>query len=197
MERLRSKLIAFGIIVAVVILLGVIVRELQRVGVHQGYEPDQPIAFSHKIHAGDNKISCLYCHFGAEKSRHAGIPPTNVCMNCHSVIKQDSPEVAKLYEAIEKQQPIEWVKVHNLPDYVYFNHSQHVKAGVSCQDCHGQVETMTRMRQENTLTMGWCISCHREQGVTPPEGHKAVSDEILVEGSPYPFGGLDCAKCHY
>ncbi len=197
MERLRPKLIAFGIIVGVILLFGILLRECQRVGIQQGYEPDQPIAFSHKTHAGDHKISCLYCHFGAEKSRHAGNPPTNVCMNCHSVIKKDSPEIAKIYEALQKQMPIKWIKVHNLPDFVYFNHKQHVTGGVSCQECHGRVESMTRMRQEESLTMGWCIECHRGRGITPPQRHETKMQEAEYRMKEYPFGGLDCAKCHY
>ncbi len=197
MERLRGKLIALLIIVAVLWLLHTLYSEFQKVGINQGYEPDQPIAFSHKTHAGDNKIACLYCHFSAEKSRHAGIPPTNVCMNCHSVIKKDSPEIAKIYEALQKQMPIQWVKVHNLPDFVYFNHQQHVKAGVSCQDCHGPVERMTRMRQQETLSMGWCIECHRARGITPPKGNGKKMQEPGYEEKDYAVGGLDCAKCHY
>lgn len=171
------------------------VQESRRVGVNQGYEPDQPIAFSHKVHAGDNKIDCMFCHFAAEKGRHAGIPPANVCMNCHTQIKKDSPEIAKIKTALEQNKPIEWTKVHRLPDFAYFNHSQHVTSGkVSCQDCHGPVETMTRMRQDEPLTMGWCMECHRAKGITPPEGHSTEKPrkDLLT-----PMGGLDCAKCHY
>ncbi len=196
MERLRPKFITLAVIVAVVVLLSVLIKEWYRIGINQGYEPDQPIDYSHKIHAGDHKIACLYCHFGAEKSRHAGIPPTQVCMNCHSVIKKDSPEIAKIKKALAEKKPIEWVKVHNLPDYVYFNHKQHVKGGVSCQDCHGAVETMSRVRQVEPLTMGWCIECHREKGITPPEGHFTEMKKGTVEAG-FRFGGMDCAKCHY
>jgi ribosomal protein L34E len=171
------------------------VQEARRVGVNQGYEPDQPIAFSHKVHAGDNKIDCMYCHFAAEKGRHAGIPPANVCMNCHAEIKKDSPEIVKIKTAIEQNKPIEWLKVHRLPDFAYFNHSQHVTSGkVSCQDCHGPVETMTRMRQDKPLTMGWCMECHRAKGITPPEGHSVEQTKQDVMKA---MGGLDCAKCHY
>ncbi len=182
------------IILAVVVALGygasVLIHAARQVGVNQGYEPDQPIAYSHKVHAGDNRIPCLYCHFGAEQGRYAGIPPAKVCMNCHAKIKVDSPEVKKVAEAIQQHRPIEWVKVHHLPAFVAFNHSQHVVAGkIACQECHGPVETMTRMRQDKPLTMGWCIECHRSRGVTPPEGH--------LEDPSKAIGGLDCAKCHY
>lgn len=153
----------------------------------QGYEPDQPINYSHQKHAGDLQIPCLYCHFGAEKSRHAGIPPANVCMNCHWMVKTDSPEIQKLKKAVDSNTPIEWVKIHNLPDYVLFNHSRHVNAGVSCQTCHGPIETMAKVRQAAPLTMGWCIECHRASGIGAP--------------NPDPKGGAatgtDCASCHY
>ncbi len=184
-----------SIIIIGLIVLGylgsLILQEGKRVGVNQGYEPDQPIAYSHKVHAGDNQIPCLYCHFGAEESRHAGIPHSKLCMNCHDKIKTDSPEIKKIQEALDKNQPIEWVKVHRLPDHVYFNHSQHVNGAVTCQSCHGPVETMTRLRQDQPLTMGWCISCHRERGITPPEGHEDGSVKNKA------IGGTDCSKCHY
>lgn len=187
MAKAFKLLIALGIIV----LLGWgITTGLGQVGDNQGYEPDQPIAFSHKIHAGDNSINCLYCHFGAEKSRHAGIPPANVCMNCHTQIRKDSPEIAKVKKAIDEGKAIEWLKVHRLPDFVYFNHSQHVAVGkLNCQTCHGAVESMTRMRQDKMLTMGWCLDCHR-------------ASDVKVKGHTEPMkvseqGGADCAKCHY
>lgn len=182
-----------------------------------GYEPPQPIAFSHQLHAGEMQISCLYCHFGAEKSRHAGVPPENVCMNCHKFVtaplgavraedeqaKKEgrpprrviSPELAKLYDALalnaqmqpdpaRQPHPLAWTKVHNLPDFVYFDHRAHVHAGVTCQTCHGPVETMERVRQQQPLTMGWCVNCHRDvnqKGV----GGKRVN------------ASTDCATCHY
>src|SRR5437899_6286658 len=113
-----------------------------RVGVHQGYSPEQPIAFPHKVHAGDNKVPCLYCHYGARTSRHAGIPSASVCMNCHSILEKQTVEIEKMKEAVQMGRPIAWVKVHNLPDFVYFNHSQHVLSGVECQRCHGPFEKM-------------------------------------------------------
>jgi len=173
---------------------GAVAYQLSRVGVHQGYAPEQPIAFSHRLHAGDNHIPCLYCHFGARTSRHAGIPPLNVCMNCHSILTTQTVEIEKLKESVQRQQPIAWIKVHNLPDFVYFNHSQHVTGGVSCAACHGAVETMTRVRQDAPLTMGWCLDCHRERG---PD----LARQRRAEGSPEapdaPFPGTDCGKCHY
>lgn len=172
-----------------------LVGAARNVGVNQGYEPDQPIAYSHKIHAGDNQIPCLYCHTGADKGRHAGIPSANICMNCHVKIKTESPEIKKIKEALEQNKPIEWVKVHRLPDFAYFNHSQHVNSGVICQDCHGPIQTMTRVRQENPLTMGWCINCHRAKGIATPPEHPDVSRDLSKDTKP--IGGMDCAKCHY
>lgn len=174
---------------------GVGAWELSRVGIHQGYSPEQPIAFPHKVHAGDNKIPCLYCHFGARTSRHAGIPPASVCMNCHSIMDKQTTEIEKLKEAVEQQRPIQWVKIHNLPDFVYFNHSQHVQSGVACQQCHGPVETMTRVEQVSPLTMGWCLQCHREHAKMPVNDlERAVSS---VTHKQHPVAGLDCASCHY
>ena len=186
----------------ILILLGVaaaglagllLVGAARRVGVSQGYSPVQPIAFSHKLHAGDNHIPCLYCHFAAEKGRHAGIPPENVCMNCHSKLRVESVEVEKLKEAVVQGRAIRWTKIHNLPDFVYFNHSQHVLAGLACQKCHGPIERMERVRQDAPLTMGWCIGCHRARGITPPSWRHVT----LAAPTSAPIGGTDCSKCHY
>jgi mono/diheme cytochrome c family protein len=212
--------------VAVIILLLVLFGSvkgwyaLKEIGVTQGYEPDQPIAFSHKVHAGENGISCVYCHSGAEKGKVAGIPSANVCMNCHKGIKQGkntgTEEIAKIYKALDynpdtqtygpNPQPIQWVRVHNLPDLAYFNHAQHVTVGgQKCQTCHGPVEEMTVAKQFAPLTMGWCIDCHRTTEVKM-EGnhyyddyHKKLMDKygkdkkITVES----IGGTECARCHY
>lgn len=193
------------------------IRGVRLPGNQQGYEPVQPIAFSHRLHSGEMQISCLYCHSGAEKSRHAGVPAANVCMNCHKYVtaplgairaedelakKENrqphrivSPELEKLYDALaldEKMQPassrkttpIAWVKVHNLPDFAYFDHRAHVNAGVTCQQCHGPVETMEQMRQVEDLTMGWCVNCHRDANRVGVAG-KSVQASI------------DCSTCHY
>ena len=145
-------------------------------GVQQGYQPTQPIAFSHEIHAGQYEIECQYCHTGVMISKSANIPSANICMNCHTAIKTESKEIAKIYKAIDYDpetgeygdnvKPIEWVRVHNLPDLAYFNHSQHVNVGeIECQTCHGPIEEMAVVKQWSTLTMGWCINCHRETKV--------------------------------
>jgi hypothetical protein len=183
-------------------------------GNHEGYSPKQPIAFSHKQHAGDLGISCVYCHYNAGKSPHAGIPPANLCMNCHNLVTASwddtkaekenaqregraekliiSEELRKLYDALglddklkpdknKAPQPIHWVKVHNLPEYTRFDHRAHVSAGVKCQDCHGPVETMEVIAQKSSLSMGWCVRCHKE--------HREI------EGKKVP--STDCAACHY
>ncbi|MDP9122296.1 MAG: cytochrome c family protein [Acidobacteriota bacterium] len=193
---MKRKIALLAALALVVTAGGLLVGAAQHVGLSQGYEPEQPIAFSHEIHAGANHIPCLYCHFGAEKSRHAGIPPMNVCMNCHSRLKVSvfQSEVEKLKEAYEQKRAVRWTKIHNLPDFVYFNHSQHVLHGIACQKCHGPVETMSRVRQEATLAMGWCINCHRQYGVLPPSQRGAGA----VRGSTHAaIGGTDCGKCHY
>ena len=203
----------------------------------KGYQPVQPIYYSHKVHAGTNQISCLYCHSGAQASKHANIPSVNVCMNCHMSIKEyagdpivredgtsvnANAEIQKLYEyagwnpAAKKYdkpgRPIEWVRIHNLPDHVYFNHSQHVKVGQQqCQTCHGPIQEMPEVGQFADLSMGWCINCHRESKVQFNDenghGNKFYSiyerfhedirnkkyDSVTVEK----IGGTECQKCHY
>lgn len=172
---------------------GVAARGLSRVGVHQGYAPEQPIAFSHRLHAGDSQIPCLYCHAGARTSRHAGIPPLNVCMNCHAILARQTVEIEKVKEAVQRRQPIAWIKVHNLPDFVSFSHAQHVTGGVECGSCHGRVDTMVRVRQEAPLTMGWCLACHEARGPDLARARRAGGSH---EDPHAPFPGLDCGKCH-
>ncbi len=175
-------------------------------GNHAGYEPVQPIEYSHRLHAGELQIQCLYCHSGAEKSRHAGIPAAGVCMNCHRFVtstlgavraedelakkegramrKVTSAELAKLFKAVNGGGPIAWTKVHNVPDFVYFDHRAHVTAGIACQQCHGPVETMERVRQVPTLSMGWCVNCHRGANTAGPGGASLRAS-------------VDCSVCHF
>lgn len=182
MKNKLTIILLVGIILGAVSLL---IDEGQKVNFNQGYQPVQPINFSHKVHAGENKINCLYCHFAAEKGRHAGIPPVELCMNCHKKIRPDSLEVAKIKTALETGKTINWIKVNHFPDFAYFNHSQHVKVGkVNCQECHGPIESMTKVKQVKPLNMGWCLDCHRSKGIAAPNNHKSS-------------GGGDCAKCHY
>ena len=165
-------------------------------GDQSGYEPIQPINFSHKIHSGDNGINCTYCHSSADKSAVAGIPTAQSCLNCHTKILPDSPEIKKILVAIEKNEPIKWIKVNDLPDHAVFNHSRHVKAGVNCNTCHGPVETMDKISQNTAFSMGSCISCHRT--------HRDVV--LDAAGNPVPSfdkakmplkASTDCAVCHH
>jgi mono/diheme cytochrome c family protein len=179
------------------------------IGVHQNYEPVQPIPFSHKLHAGENKINCNYCHTGVYKSKQASIPSVNICMNCHTHIKEGpqygTEAIGQVVRAYETGAPIKWVRVHNLPDLSYFNHSQHTTvAGIECQKCHGPIEEMEVVRQHSPLTMGWCINCHRETAVNSKDN--AYYDKLLKvhadskkkgEMKAEDIGGLECSKCHY
>uniref|UniRef100_UPI0040494C3A c-type cytochrome n=1 Tax=Flavobacterium sp. TaxID=239 RepID=UPI0040494C3A len=201
-----------------------------QIGVDQGYEPIQPIHYSHRIHAGDNEIDCKYCHSSARESKHSGIPSLNVCMNCHKNIAEVAAEtlaegneygvnyndeIQKLYTAVGWDQssqsytgetkPVKWVRIHNLPDFAYFNHAQHVTvAGVECQTCHGPVQEMEIMYQYAPLTMGWCINCHRETDVKiqDNEYYQKIHEELSKKYgkdklTAADMGGLECGKCHY
>lgn len=201
----NSKAFKTGVAIVFILVAGkACIDGLVGIGISQGYAPTQPIAFSHKLHAGEYKINCNYCHTGVYKSKSANIPSTNICMNCHNAIKQESPEIQKLYKAIETGRPVEWVRVHNLPDLAYFNHSQHTKVGgIQCQQCHGPIETMEVVQQYSPLTMGWCITCHRETAVNGKDNH--YYDNLMAahaKNSKEPMkvkdiGGLECSKCHY
>ena len=174
------------------------------VGIHQGYAPEQPIKFSHKLHAGQNQINCNYCHTGVYEGKGANVPSANICMNCHNAIKRESPEIQKIYRALENNEPIQWVRVHNLPDLAYFNHSQHTNVGgLECKNCHGEIEKMEVVEQRSSLTMGWCIDCHRETDVNS-KGNAYYDKlvEVHNKDSKTPLkvqniGGLECSKCHY
>ena len=150
----------------------------------KGYQPTQPIKYSHKLHAGDLGIDCKYCHFGAENSKHAGIPPVNVCLNCHKVVKANSPEVKKIQEAYDSGKSIEWIRIHKLPDFVSFDHSRHVNRGVACQTCHGPVQTMDVLTRRMSMRMSNCLACHR------------APQEALPAGSPIKRGPEECSACH-
>lgn len=195
----------------------------KKIGVYAGYAPTQPIKFSHKIHAGENEIDCGYCHGSAYKGKSAGIPSVNVCMNCHKGISEGkvwgTEEISKIYAAAgfdpetqaytKEPKPIEWIRIHNLPDFAYFNHSQHVVVGKQkCQTCHGEVETFDYpMKQHSDLTMGWCIDCHRETKVAMKgnayydkiheELKEKYKDKPIKDFTVEHIGGLECAKCHY
>lgn len=126
-----------------------------------GYQPVQPVEYSHKLHAGDLGMDCRYCHSTVERSSFAAVPPTQVCMNCHSKVRTDSPKLLRVRESFAFDKPIPWIRVHKLPEYVYFNHGAHVAAGVGCSTCHGRVDQMQRVMQKEPLSMSWCLDCHR------------------------------------
>jgi cytochrome c551/c552 len=198
----------------------------------QNYQPEQPIYYSHTVHAGVNQVNCLYCHGGAAEGKHANIPSVNVCMNCHLAINEykgdplyredgtevdGTAEIQKLYDFAgftpgqpwdpSKAKPIDWIRIHNLPDHVYFNHAQHVKAGkVACQTCHGEVQKMGEVYQYSDLSMGWCINCHRETEVQFADNgfysiyekfHEDVKNGKLDKVTVETIGGTECQKCHY
>ena len=183
----------------------------QEIGVQQGYAPTQPIAFDHSLHAGQYKMDCQFCHSTASYSKQASVPAVNTCMNCHSYVDakdkyngEVSPEIQKIRDAYKNNTPIKWVRIHNLPDHAYFNHSQHVAVGkVECQTCHGPIETMKKAEQHTSLQMGWCINCHREAKVDVANNdyYEKLHEELKGMGrKEYTVamnGGLECAKCHY
>lgn len=205
-----NTFLGFAVFIFTAIVLKSVIDGLFTVGVQQGYQPTQPIAFSHKLHAGQYEIDCNYCHTGVRLGKSANIPSPNICMNCHTVIQNVggqtgmSPEIQKIYNAVDNNQPIEWVRIHNLPDLSYFNHAQHVAVGgVECQTCHGEVQEMDVVYQYSPLTMGWCINCHRETQInTKDNAYYDKLVELHEKKSKTPMtvednGGLECAKCHY
>lgn len=220
----KNKAFVFA---AVLVLISLGARDvwngMMQIGIDQGYQPVQPIAFSHKIHAGENKIDCKYCHSSVRTSKHSGIPSANVCMNCHMYIQEvegspnSASEIQKIYDAVGfdpetlqyiedyEEKPIKWVRIHNMQDFVYFNHNQHVNVGgIACQKCHGPIEEMEEVYQHSPLTMGWCIDCHRETQVKMADNpyyekiHAQLADKHGVEKVTVAMmGGLECGKCHY
>ena len=204
-SRMLTIVLGFAVVLSVM-LLASRAAMFHLPGNQQGYEPVQPIAYSHRLHAGELQIQCQYCHFGADKSRYAGIPPASVCMNCHrfvtaplgAVRAEDeiaekerraprpvvSAELRKLYTAIDGAQPIAWNRIHSLPDFAYFDHRPHVNAGVACQQCHGPVESMERVRQVSDLSMGWCVNCHRDANRTGIAGRRVNAS-------------TNCSTCHF
>ena len=160
------------------VIMGVGAFQLYGIFSNAGYEPQQPIPFSHALHAGVMKMECLYCHSTAEKSAHASVPPVELCMGCHSIVKTNSPYIQKLTEYYEKGIPVPWVRIHKLPDHAYFSHRWHVAAGVACQTCHGPIQNMAVVKQWTKLEMGACMECHRQDTYVanidhPPTYHEA------------------------
>ena len=168
------------------------------IGQGTGRSPEQPIKFPHPVHVNGLKLNCVYCHFSAYKSSDPGLPAVGTCMGCHSVIGLDRPEIQKLAKYAGSKQPVPWVRVHKVPEYVHFPHMRHVNAGVTCQTCHGQINNMPQVFQYASLNMGWCVSCH-VQGYSPAEGLKAagyVPDSATI-AMPRKRASYDCSNCHY
>ncbi len=211
-KKIPYKLIHLAVIlVAGLFMVKNIAHEAIALGRSQYYEPDQPIKFSHRVHALDNQTDCLYCHSIAEYSHSAGIPSTSQCMNCHVIVREGAYsgrfEINKLVEAYENGIPVRWIRVHNLPDHAFFSHAQHTgSAGLDCSECHGEVETMDRVKQVSDLSMGWCLDCHRSAEVDVLNNEfyslymqlrEDVTSGRIDYATARDTGGTDCMKCHY
>lgn len=171
-----------------------------------GYRPEQPVPYSHQLHVGVLGMDCRYCHLGVDKGPAATIPPTQICMNCHTTIRPDSERLLPVQESWASGEPIPWVRVHDLPDYVHFPHKQHIDAGVGCVSCHGRVDQMEIVQQVEPLSMGWCLECHRDPAphlrptefvtvmdyvpADPDEGHRLMIEKNIVAPE-------NCSACHY
>ncbi|NJL24122.1 MAG: cytochrome c3 family protein [Calothrix sp. SM1_5_4] len=177
-KNIVGAVVVLGVLGGLSVFVWALTNNKVVIGYNQGYTPDQPINFSHQLHAGQYKIDCKFCHSAVEVSRHATVPSLNVCMNCHgpALVQKDSPELQKLRDAYSSGKSVPWVKVHLLPDHVRFNHSSHIKAGKDCTVCHGNVQEMAKITQDASLAMGWCVSCHREKDNNAP---------------------TNCSTCHY
>lgn len=218
---LKSSFKSLLLLATVLLFVFALGKSAINLGRQQGYQPTQPIRFSHALHAGKNKIECQYCHFTAADGKHANIPSVSTCMNCHKAVqtgpKYGKSEIQKIYDAVgfdpatneysKKPQGVKWVRIHNLPDHVYFNHAQHVNAGkVECQTCHGPIETMEEVYQYSPLSMGWCINCHRNHDVqfvdnayytTFKKYHDELKSGDRKRVTVSDIGGTECQKCHY
>ena len=189
--------------------LWIVYSEVLKLGLQQNYEPDQPIKFSHKIHSTQNGIDCYFCHMPAKRGSSAGIPGVNICLNCHAGVVEGQRsggfEIGKLLEYKQVKKPIPWIRVNNLPDHVFFNHSSHVNGGIECAECHIGIEKMDRTKQEQELSMSWCLDCHFEKKINIKdnqyysnyrnyleENHLAIDSATV-----YQLGGWDCMNCHY
>jgi hypothetical protein len=174
-----------------------------------GYQPVQPVPYSHALHAGQLGIDCRYCHNTVEIAAHAAIPPTQTCMNCHTNIRSTSPKLALVRESALTGMPVPWVRVHDLPDYVYFNHSAHVRRGVGCVECHDRIDKMEVVHQAKKLSMGWCLDCHRHPDArlrdpkfvtqmdwAPPEGMTRAAYGRTIRAKLKLNPSEDCSTCH-
>lgn len=211
-KKLRFRLIHLTILgITGTYIVSVLAVNAIRLGRSQNYSPDQPIKFSHAVHAGQNQTNCLYCHSYAETSKTSGIPATSICMNCHLIVRNGTRsgtfEIAKIIYSHDNNEPIKWIKIHNLPDFVFFSHAQHVSIGkVECSECHGEVDKMDLMVQVSDLSMGWCIECHRTKKVNFLSDkfysdYKDILEKVRTGKvdtvTAEMLGATDCMKCHY
>ncbi|RMF10363.1 MAG: cytochrome C [Candidatus Neomarinimicrobiota bacterium] len=200
-------LIVAGLLIVAVGLMGLIWYYGSPWYTDVGYRPEQPVPYSHKLHAGDLGIDCRYCHVAVEKSAVASVPPTQTCMNCHRLIKPDSEKLRPIRESWETGTRMQWIRVHKIPDYAYFNHSAHLRGGIGCETCHGNIAQMEVVQQVQPLSMSWCVSCHRNpapylrpfdqlttMGWTPPDNQNEVGQRYMQERNIHP--PTDCAGCH-
>ncbi len=196
-----------GVVVAAILLILIIWYYGSPRYTDVGYKPEQPVAYSHKMHAGDLGIDCRYCHWGVEKSPHANVPSTKTCMNCHTLVGADNDKLMPVRESWANKTPIQWVRVHKTPDYAYFDHAAHVNAGVGCISCHGKVTEMEKITQVEPLSMSWCLDCHRNpdehlrpvsevtnMNWTPPADHADFVKRWKKEKNIKP--PVDCSGCH-
>lgn len=209
-QKIKKQYLHISVMSAILLFALILAsNDLELLGLQFGYEPDQPIKFSHKIHSGENKIDCRYCHSAAYHANEAGIPGQNVCMNCHNMIQEGANsgerEIIKIQHALDAGKPIQWIRVTNLPDHATFNHAVHVSvSNLECTECHGDVENMNRIKVSTKMTMSWCLDCHKERSVNKENSYylevfdklkiqnKIIADSVLVSE----IGGIDCTKCH-
>ncbi len=182
--KVRLPIIAFVVVAVFAITYYASYAERNSIG----YMPEQPVKFSHKLHAGSMQIDCKYCHTGVDKSRTASVPSTDICMNCHTLARADKPEILKLTDYYKQNKPLEWNRIHKVPLFVYFNHSSHVNKNIDCIECHGDVKAMEVVGQTNSFTMGACLSCHRQ-----PEKKISNYEEIKAD---LKKGPENCSACH-
>lgn len=185
---IKARLPITVIIVLMAFTVTYFVSRSERDGL--GYEPDQPVNYSHKLHAGDLQIDCKYCHIAVDKGRHASVPSVDICMNCHTIAKVDSPEIQKLTAYYKNNKPLPWEQIHKTPEYCYFNHSVHINKGIDCENCHEAVERMEKVSQVHSFTMGSCLFCHRH----PVE--KMPQFDSLFKAGGFQNGPTHCGACH-
>ncbi len=204
-RNLRIALSAIAVVLIAAVTLSAYLFSPERADT--GYQPVQPVPYSHKLHAGNVGMDCRYCHFTVEKAAYAALPPTETCMNCHKTVKPQSALLEPVRESYATDKPIPWVRVHKLPDYVYFNHAAHLNAGVSCVSCHGRIDQMAEVRQVKPLSMAWCLECHRNPAANirpreqvtnlawqPDRDPAEIGRELIARNNIHP--PTNCSGCH-